>query len=468
MELLAQLNEVIGEKFVLTGKDTNGYASDWTGKYKSSPLMVVLPANTQEVSAVVKLAAQYNVPVVPIAGNTGLTGATQSDDAILLSVERLNQIRELRPAARVVIVEAGVILAHLHTAADEQNLIFPLTFGAKESAMVGGILGTNAGGSNVLRYGNARDLCLGLEVVLASGEILDIMTELHKDNSGYDLKNLFIGSEGTLGIITAAVLKMAPKPPAYATAMIALKELSPALDLLNELQSSTGGTVEAFEYMPHNYMKLHKEIFPHSQPAFQGNHPVNILVEVGAATKSDATPNATGELPVTLQLEKTLGDMIENGEILDATIAQNEAQRLEMWQRREQAADVAFHKKPYVNNDISVPLDKVDTFQSLIELRLNSVDPTAKSLVVCHLGDGNIHYTVWPSSASPELEDQIIQAVEDVVSGLNGSFSAEHGIGTSKLSSMKRRKDPTALQAMKTIKIALDPQGILNPGKVLP
>lgn len=468
MKIVSQLTELLGKKHVFIGKDTQSFATDWTGKYSTSPLAVVRPENTLQVSEVVKLAAAHGISIVPISGNTGLTGATQAEGAILLSLSRMNNIREIRADSRVAIVEAGVILSRIHAAADEHNLIFPLTFGARDSAMIGGNLATNAGGSNVLRYGNTRSLCLGLEIVLPSGEIMDLMSELHKDNAGYDLRDLFIGSEGTLGIITAAVLKLSPKPAAYATAMVALDSLTPALELLNTLQTATGGAVEAFEFMPQNYMELHAELFPEAKPAFDKFYPVNIMVEIGATSLRDTTPNANGELPITTLLEETLSAMIEVGEVLDATVAQNEAQRKDIWRRREEAADLAFHKKPFVNNDVSVPIDQVETFIDAVDARLKALDPEATSLCVSHLGDGNIHLTVWPTDASPAHEESIIEVVEDVVAELRGSFSAEHGIGTSKLGSMERRKDPVAVSTMKAIKRALDPNGIMNPGKVLP
>lgn len=468
MDIIAKLTNIVGERHVLLGSDTVGYATDWTGKYVTAPLAVVRPANSQEVSEIVKIASINQTAIVPIGGNTGLTGATQAHGAILLSLSRLNQIREIRGDAQIAIVEAGVILSNIHAAAEDHDLIFPLTFGARASATIGGNLATNAGGSNVVRYGNTRALCLGLEVVLPSGEIMDLMSELHKDNSGYDLRDLFIGSEGTLGIITAAVLKLAPKPAAYTTAMVALNSLSPALELLNTLQKATGGAVEAFEYMPGRYMELHAQLFPNSRPVFDQTYPVNIMVEVGSTSSRDALANEDGDLPITALLEETLATMIEADVVLDATIAQNEAQRQEMWKRREEAADVAFHKKPFVNTDVSVPIDKVEIFLTRAEKRLKAIDPAASSVCVSHLGDGNIHLTVWPSDTLAADEEKIVETIEDVVVELRGSFSAEHGIGTSKLGSMARRKDPVAIATMKAIKEALDPKGIMNPGKVLP
>lgn len=466
--MLEQLKAIVGESYVLTGDDTAKWARDWIGKYHSNPLAVVRPANTAQVSEIVKLANQTSTPIVPISGNTGLAGGGSSDGAIMLSVDRMNAIRDVRGASRIAIVEAGAILSDVHAAAEDQDMIFPLTFGAKGSAMIGGVLSTNAGGSNVLRYGNTRDLVLGIEAVLPNGEIMEIMSELHKDNSGYNLKHLLIGAEGTLGIITAAVLKLYPRPKAYATAMVAAPDLSSALDLLNRLQEATGGCVEAFEYMPRHHIDLYQKMNPNAREPFEDTYEVNILVEVGATSARDATPEPDGSIPVTTYLEQVLGQMFEEEAVLDAVVAQNETQRREMWECREAAAEIALTRSPVVSNDIALPLDKVATFLETMETRLPQVDDGARPIIVAHLGDGNIHYTVWPGSDDPEQHDAIMEAVEDEVLKLGGSFSAEHGIGLSKLPSMRRRKNPVALAAMKAIKAALDPNDILNPGKLLP
>ncbi|WP_323790086.1 FAD-binding oxidoreductase [Thalassovita sp.] len=466
--MIEKLTQIVGTANVLTGQDTAKWSRDWIGSYSYTPMAVVRPGTTSEVSQIVKLANETGTPVVPVSGNTGLAGGAQAEGAIMLSVDRMNAIREIRPAARIAIVEAGVILSTVHDATEAEGLIFPLTFGAKGSAMIGGVLSTNAGGSNVLRYGNTRDLVLGIEAVLPNGDIMNIMSELHKDNSGYNLKHLLIGAEGTLGIITAAVLKLHPKPRAYATAMVAAPSLPAALDLLNRLQEATGGAVEAFEYMPRHHIEIHKSISPNTREPFDAPYEINLLVEVGATSPRDSTPGPDGQVPVSAYLEQVLAEMFEEGAVLDAAVAQTEAQRREMWERREAAAEIAMSNPPVVSNDIAVPLDKVATFLDIMETRLPQVAPNARPIIVAHLGDGNIHYTVWPGSQDPAVLDAIMEAVEDEVLTLGGSFSAEHGIGTSKLASMRRRKNPAALQAMRAIKTALDPNNILNPGKLLP
>ena len=468
MTVLDQIANAIGADRILTGGDAAPYGKDWTGAYTSTPLAVVRPANTAEVSAVLRIANDTRTPVVPASGRTGLTGATLAEGALMLSVERLNEVSEINVAGRTATVGAGVILSNLHEAAEEHDLIFPLTLGARGSAMIGGLLSTNAGGSNVVRYGSTRGLCLGLEVVMADGRIMNLMSALHKDNSGLDLRNLMIGAEGTLGVITAAVLKLRPKPRAYATAMVAVPSLPDALELLHRLQDETGGGVEAFEYMPRSYIDKHMQLFPGVAGPFDESYDVNIMIEVAATQAKDAIPSEDGSLPVVRALEETLGAMLEDGTVLDAVIAQNDSQRREIWKRREDAGEVAFFGGVFVNTDVAVPIDKVAAFEKALTPRIKAIDPDADEVIVAHLGDGNIHHTSYISRNDPEVMDALVEAVEDVVQELGGSFSAEHGIGVSKLETMKRRKDPVALDAMRAIKAALDPNNILNPGKVIP
>lgn len=469
MTLLSDLAAAIGPAHVLTGDDIAKYRHDWTLHYPSNPCAVARPGTTAEVAEVVRIAARHGVPVVPVSGLTGLVGGAHSEGGLMLSVERLNRIRELRPDARIAIVEAGVVLDRLHEAAEAAGLYFPLWFGARGSAMIGGVLSTNAGGSNVLRYGSTRALCLGLEVVLADGRVLNLMSELHKDNSGYDLKQMFIGAEGTLGVITAAVMKLVPRPRAYATATLAVRSLPDALVLLNRLREATGGLVEAFELMPATYMQRLSEARPDVALPFGGTrHDINILVEIAATAPRDSTPDAAGEVPLTALLETTLATLMDEGAILDAEIAQTEGQRRAMWQRRELAAEITVARQPTIDTDICLPLDKVAKVIDRIHARLPALDRDAETLHIAHLGDGNIHFTVYPSRDDPALADAVIEAVEDEVQALGGSFSAEHGVGLSKKASMKRRKDPVALQVMRAVKQALDPENRMNPGKIIP
>jgi FAD/FMN-containing dehydrogenase len=466
--LLQTLRDALGPGHVLTGADMAPWCGDWTGKFTAEPLAVVRPANTYEVAACLRAAAVAGISVIPAGGRTGLVGGLMTRGGLLLSLERMNRIREVRPQARIAVVEAGVILTHLHDAAEEVDLYFPLWFGARGSATIGGVLSTNAGGSNVLRYGSTRGLCLGLEVVLPDGRVLDLMTELHKDNSGYDLRHLFIGAEGTLGVITAAVMKLVPRPRAHATATLGLRSLGDALNLLNRLQAISGGLVEAFEFMPDTYMQRMVEQRPDVGEPFATRYPVNILVELGTTAPHLTEPGPDGSQPLATLLEVTLAAMMDQGLVGDALVAQTEAQRRAMWQRRELAAEVTFARKPAIDTDVALPVDMVDTFLTRIHARLPALDPGAETLSVAHLGDGNVHFTVFPTRDDPALHDAVVNAVEDEVQSLRGSFSAERGVGLSKLASMTRRKDPVALDVMRAIKAALDPEGRMNPGKVIP
>ncbi|MEL6682040.1 MAG: FAD-binding oxidoreductase [Pseudomonadota bacterium] len=468
MSVLDQIADAIGSDRILTGADATPYGKDWTGAYTSTPIAVLRPVTTQEVSEILKIANETGTPVVPASGRTGLTGATLADGAVMLSVERLNEISDINPAGRTATVGAGVILSNLHDAAAKHDLIFPLTLGARGSAMIGGLLSTNAGGSNVVRYGSTRNLCLGLEVVMADGRIMNLMGALHKDNSGLDLRNLIIGAEGTLGVITAAVLKLMPKPKAYATAMVAVPSVRDALTLLHNLQHATGNGVEAFEYMPRSYMDKHKVLFPETPPPFDSQYDVNVMVEVAAVLEAHAQPDENGTVPIVALLEETLTNLLDKGLVVDAVIAQNETQRAAIWKRREDAGEVAFFGGVFVNTDVAVPIDKVEEFEKRLTPRIKRIDPEASEVIVAHLGDGNIHHTSYISRNDPAAKEALVEAVEDVVQELGGSFSAEHGIGVSKLATMKRHKDPVALDAMRAIKAALDPRNILNPGKVIP
>ncbi len=468
MSLIADLTALLGVSHVLTGPDTARHSKDWTGKFTASPVAVARPGTTDEVAACLRVAATHGVSVVPVAGLTGIVGGAMTTGGLMISVERLNRIREIRADARVAVVEAGVVLSNLHDAAAAQGLYFPLWFGARGSAMIGGVLSTNAGGSNVLRYGSTRSLCLGLEVVLADGRVLNLMGQLHKDNSGYDLRDLFIGAEGTLGIITAAVMKLVPAPKAYATATLAMTTVEAALALLNTLRDATGGLVEAFEYMPDTYMRRLREARPDVRQAFDPAPPVTILVELGATAPRDATPGSDGRSTLTALLEDTLAPLLADGSLLDAEIAQTEAQRRAMWHRRELAAEITYDRKPAIDTDISLPLDGIAAFLTRIHAALPALNQGAETFAVAHLGDGNIHFTVFPTHDDAALADRVVNQIEDIVRELGGSFSAEHGVGLSKKPSMARQKDPVAIAVMRQIKAALDPEGRMNPGKILP
>jgi FAD/FMN-containing dehydrogenase len=458
MAILQDFAAIVGPQHALTGDDVARWSRDWTGKYCAQPGVVLRPASTHEVSQIMALATAERQSITPVSGHTGLVGGTYAPGGVLVSLDRIKTIHDINTGARTATVDAGVVLSSLHEAAEAEDLIFPLTFGAKGSAMIGGVMSTNAGGSNVLRYGNTRDLVLGLEAVLADGRVVNLMSALHKDNSGLNLRQLLVGSEGTLGIITKAVVKLAPKPHSTATTMIAMRSLPDALALLNVLQNATGGAVEAFEYMPRHYIDVHMARVDGAREPFDAPHDINIMVEVATTTDMD----------VSRTLEAAMADMLGSGAILDAAIAQNEAQRRAMWGRREAAAELTFWRQPIVDTDVALPLDLVPSFLDAANARVAEIDAGAEPFYIAHLGDGNIHYGVYPTRDDDTLKDQIVEAVEDIVEQMGGSFSAEHGVGLSKLNTMRRRKDPVALDMMRKIKSVLDPHGILNPGKLIP
>ena len=458
MTLLQEFAAIVGKEHALTGADTARWSTDWTGKYCGQPGVVLRPASTHQVSQIMTLANVKRQSITPVSGHTGLVGGTYAPGGVLVSMDRMNTIHDINLATRTAVVDAGVILSSLHDAADAEGLIFPLTFGARGSAMIGGVMSTNAGGSNVLRYGNTRDLVLGLEAVLADGRVVNLMSSLHKDNSGLNLRQLLIGAEGTLGIITKATLKLAPKPSTYATAMVAVPTLDEALILLNRVQDATGGSVEAFEYMPRHYIDVHTARVENAREPFDTPYDVNIMIEVATTTDTDIAES----------LQMVMASMMQNGAILDAVVAQNETQRRAMWDRREAAAELTFWRKPIVDTDVALPLDLVGTFLEQTNAKVIEADNGAKPFYIAHLGDGNVHYSVYPSSEDSTLNDKIVEIIEEVVERLGGSFSAEHGIGLSKLNTMRRRKDPVALDMMRKIKGVLDPNGILNPGKMIP
>ena len=458
MALLQDFAAIVGSDYALTGDDVARWSTDWTGKYSAAPGVVLRPASVHEVSQIMALATAERQSITPVSGHTGLVGGTYAPGGVMLSLDRMKKIHDINVKARTATVDAGVVLSSLHDAAEAEGLIFPLTFGARGSAMIGGVMSTNAGGSNVLRYGNTRDLVLGLEAVLADGRIVNLMSALHKDNSGLNLRQLLIGSEGTLGIITKAVLKLHPKPRTYATAMVAVPTLTNALDLLNRLQDATGGEVEAFEYMPRHYIDMHMARIQGAREPFDAPHEVNIMVEIATTTDTDILD----------LLQSVMGNMLEAGTLTDAVVAQNEAQRREMWERREAAAEISFWRKPMVDTDVALPLDRIPEFFERANAAVHAIDPQAEPFYIAHLGDGNAHYAVYQSREGDALYDQIVECVENVVESLGGSFSAEHGVGLSKLATMRRRKDPVALDMMRKIKGVLDPHGILNPGKLIP
>lgn len=468
MGLKSDLAVIVGERHVLTGGDLAPWEKDWTGKYLGAPSLVVEPADTVEVANVMTLLHGQGVAVTPLGGYTGVTGAGHAPGGLAMSLRRLNRIETVDREGRFASVGAGATIEAVRQAADDSGLLFPLNFGAKGSAQIGGALATNAGGSNVLRYGNARALCLGLEAVLADGRVVNLMSSLLKDNTGLDLKELLIGSEGTLGIITRAVLRLSPKPLAHATALVGVPSADDGLALLNRLQDASGGSVDAFDFMTRRYIDMHKTHFGQDRDPLDNPGALTVLIELASTSADAAETGEDGSRALDRLLESTLSDHLEAGTVTDARVASSEAQRQEMWALREAAAEVMHTTPQHIEFDISLPLSAVTTFLSRADAAIEVIDPGITDAIVGHLGDGNLHYVVFQTRGDAALADQLSHAVEELVHEMGGSFSAEHGIGKSKVPLMRRWKDPVALDMMRSIKGVLDPDGILNPGKLYP
>jgi FAD/FMN-containing dehydrogenase len=464
--LLARLAAIVGPAHVLTAPaETQPYATDWRKRYAGRPLSVVRPATAAEVAAVVQLCAETRTAVVPQGGNTGLCGGATPDASgkqIVVSLSRMHRVRALDPINNTLTVEAGCVLANLQRAADEADRLFPLSLAAEGSCEIGGNLSTNAGGVQVLRYGNTRDLVLGLEVVLPSGEIWDGLRGLRKDNTGYDLKQLFVGAEGTLGIITAAVLKLFPKPRAQATAVAALRTPRDALRLLEHVQAHCGDRLTAFELFSAICVALVRKHFNVPAP-FEAAYPQYALLEL-----SDTQAGAgVGAL-----LEATLADAIESGIALDAVIAASGAQAKQLWALRENVSEAQAAEGANIKHDISIPISRIAEFIATTDGLLAAAFPGVRMVTFGHVGDGNLHYNV----AHPEGGDEaaflarmpeVNRVVHDSVAAFGGSISAEHGLGQYKRDEIRRYKSAVEMELMRAIKRTLDPLGIMNPGKVL-
>lgn len=475
-DIVSVLKSMFDETTVLTDpSDIKKYLTDWPGEMVGKALAVVRPTSTRQVSEIVKLAYERGTPIVPQGGNTGTAGGSVPDDtgtAIIISLERMNKIREISPSAMTMEVEAGCVLETLQQTTESHGLYFPLNFGAKGSCMIGGNLATNAGGQNVVRYGNTRELCLGIEAVLADGRIVNLLSGLRKDNSGYDLRDLFIGSEGTLGIITAATMRLFNLPKARATTFAVVPDITHGLKLLNLAQAETVGAVEAFELIPRVFLEIVQEFTPHQKIPFDEIPELCVLIEIAATADAESKADENGVVPISATLEKILEIGFEDGLVLDAVVASSETQRREMWNLREGALEALTAAGMLIRFDISLPLDEVHGFVDEMSRRVTAILPGVRMCHMGHLGDGNLHSSVFPSPAGAEAlmekADEIRKAVYDAIGEFRGSFSAEHGVGTSKLFAMKTYKDPVALAVMQQIKMTLDPKGMMNPGKLLP
>ncbi|WP_020653904.1 FAD-binding oxidoreductase [Massilia niastensis] len=456
---------VIGHDHVLTS-DLDMYAQDWRKKYFGRPLAVLRPASTAEVAALVKLCVEHAVAIVPQGGNTGICAGSVPDasgEQVVLNLARLNRLRSVDPANNTMTVEAGCILQTLQDTAESVDRLFPLSLGAEGSCQIGGNISTNAGGVQVLRYGNTRDLVLGLEVVLPSGEILDILRGLRKDNTGYDLKQLFIGAEGTLGIITAATLKLFPAPRACAVAFAALSSPAQAVKLLQHMRAELGERFTAFELMSDASIDLIRCHFPASPNPFTSPHSWYVLME---ATDS-GTDAALGAL-----FEGALERVLEQGIIDDVALASSKAQAGELWMMRENVSEAQQIDSPNIKHDISLPISSIPAFIDEVVGALEKTYPGVRPIIYGHLGDGNLHFNIARPLAvdNAQWQDEthaVNTMVHDAVVRQRGSISAEHGIGQAKQEEMAHYKSEAELVVMRAIKRAIDPQLLMNPGKVL-
>ncbi|WP_217474075.1 FAD-binding oxidoreductase [Stutzerimonas stutzeri] len=441
------------------------YLSDWRNAYRGKAALVVRPATTVEVAAVVRLCHEQRIAVVPQGGNTGLCGGSIPDDSgtqVVLSLTRLNRIREIDTANETITVEAGVILQTLQAAAAEAGRLFPLSLGAQGSCTVGGNLATNAGGTAVLRYGNMRDLTLGLEVVLPDGQIWNGLRGLRKDNTGDDLKHLFIGSEGTLGIITAAVLKLYPAVCSVTTAWVALPSAEAAIELIGLVRGLCGDRLTGFELMSRQSVEFVLRHVTGCSDPFDQIHPWYVLIEL-----SDTQPEA----PLNELLETGMGQALERGWVTDAVLAGNQAQVAALWALREGISEAQNHEGPSLKHDISVPVSLIPAFIQATDNRLLDDFPGVRIVAYGHVGDGNLHYNISKPAGSDDdaftaQRAAITQIIYDATTRFHGSISAEHGIGQAKREAAQHYKDPLELQLMRTLKTTLDPQGLMNPGKL--
>jgi FAD/FMN-containing dehydrogenase len=466
--LLSQLQSIVGPSHVLTqDSDTAPFLTDWRKRFTGKAIAVVMPATTEEVAAIVKYCNAVQVPIVTQGGNTGFCGGATpypSGHEIVLSLKRMNRIRGVDIPNQTMTVEAGCILQSIQEVAAEHSQLFPLSLGAEGSCFIGGNLATNAGGTNVLRYGNARDLCLGLELVTAQGEIWHGLKGLRKDNTGYDLRDLFIGSEGTLGIITAAVLKLYPLPSSQWTTLVATSDIPSAIALLGLFQKRAASLLTGFEMMTRESLDLCASHFPQMANPLQHNPPFTILIELS---------DHESEEHVRQLLEQILETAYEDGIVSDAIIASNLSQAQAFWQMRERITLAQAQEGANLKHDITLPLSSLDQFMQETDALMRSRYTGIRIINFGHLGDGNLHYNIAPpQGVDPHAFNQAEEvAIHDLVYAqveqYGGSISAEHGVGQLKLDGLRDHRGAVAHDMMKAIKRALDPNNILNPNKVV-
>ena len=469
--LLETLRQICGAQHVLTHDDPttdlSAWETDWRQRVFGKALAVVRPANTAEVAAVVKACANSLTAIVPQGGNTGLVAGSVPDASgqqIVLSLQRMNTVRAIDPDNLTMTVDAGCILHNLQEAAEKAGFLFPLSLAAEGSCTIGGNLGTNAGGTQVVRYGNARELCLGLEVVTPLGEIWQGLTGLRKDNTGYDLRHLMIGSEGTLGVITAATIKLYPLPAARLTAWAAVPSMAAAVQLLGMAHQQLGAGLTGFEVMGQFALSLTDKHFPNLRVPLYKDTPWCVLLE---------NSDHESESHARHLFENLLEAAMNAGCVTDAVVAENMSQAQELWQIRESITSAQAQEGLNIKHDISIPISQIPAFVEATDAVLLKEISGVRLVNFGHLGDGNLHYNVQAPQGQDdkvfvrEMEDRVSTLVFESVARFKGSISAEHGIGSQKVDKLPRYKDPVALGMMRAIKQALDPQNIMNPGRVI-
>ncbi len=459
---LAAIRTAVGPKGVFEGADRAPFLSEWRDRWPGEAALIVAPASTEEVAKVVALCADHNVAITPQGGNTGLVGGQiPLGPEILLSLKRMRTIREVSPLDNTMTLDAGVTLAAAQEAAREVDRLFPLSIGSEGSCQIGGVISTNAGGVNVLRYGNARDLVLGIEAVLPSGEIWNGLKRLRKDNTGYDLKQLFIGGEGTLGVVTGAVLKLYPQPKTFVTAFAGVRGAKEAVALLSHAQGATGGLVSSFELLSRRCIELLVKHIPNTRDPLAAPHPWYVLMEFSSASDD-----------LRAAVEALLARALDLKLLSDAVIAESEREAKEFWRMRHSMSEAINGEGLGARHDVSVPTAEIPAFLERADAVIAAIAPGARVVAFGHIGDGNIHYDIVPpEGAGKHALDDKRKAIEtriyDVIQSFDGSISAEHGVGRHKKEAVAARKSPVELAMMRAVKEALDPKGIMNPGKMI-
>ncbi|CAH1648642.1 MAG: FAD-binding oxidoreductase [Chelatococcus sp.] len=464
--VIEALTAIVGAPYVLTAsEDMAPFLHEPRGLFHGTARAIVKPASTTEVAAVMRLANDLGLAVVPQGGNTGLVGGQTPDaqrPAIVLSLQRLDRIREVDAVTDTITVDGGVTLLKVQEAAEAADRLFPLSLASEGSCTIGGNIASNAGGTAVLAYGNTRDLVLGLEVVLADGRILNTLGKLRKDNTGYDLKNLFIGSEGSLGIVTGAVLKLFPRPRQRITVFCAIPSPDAAVQLLARVKSEIGSSLTTFEIMPRIGIELVVRHAPGARDPFAEPHPWYVLIELSSQIEGD----------LDAKLEHSLGGAIEDGLVLDAVLAASLDQRLAFWGLREHLSEVQGREGGSIKHDVSVPIAEIPILIEEASAAAEKLIPGIRPVPFGHIGDGNIHFNFsqpvdWDKQAFLDRWHDLNEVVHAIVIRHGGSISAEHGIGRLKRAALPAVKDPVAMELMRTLKAALDPSGILNPGVIV-